>query len=510
VSTLLLGFLIGVVPNRAADDAYTSLLGVANQLLKDGKLVEARQTATTATSLAPERFEAWFLAGAVAHQQGADAEAKPLIEKALTLAPEDRKAKIQQFLASVGGTGAATTVTRLDTKRSEVALTQAAQRELDTLLVIAEEADTATAADKRKAALNEFLEKSAVFLKQHPDQVRIWVIRAAAALELELEKTAKRAGQKLQELGLGESSDGKVRRVLAMLNRKGWLIPPVPATQKSDAWPQSDKPFENSLGMKFVPVAGTEVLFSIWITRERDYQPFVKETHREWPDPDWETPNFDRGPTHPAVMVSWNDAVAFCDWLTARERREGRIGPDQEYRLPTDSEWSVAVQLKDEAGGSPYEKSQRGAPWHERSSGYPYQYAWGTQYPPPPHTANLADESVLKKYGDVLRARLKARHEKFEPGEVAILSYNDGYPDISPVDAFPPNQLGLYDMGGNVEQWCLDWRDDEKTHRVKRGNAINTLFPAYTAAAHRNYGEPTDKLATCGFRCVLVTQGSEP
>jgi hypothetical protein len=77
--------------------------------------------------------------------------------------------------------------------------------------------------------------------------------------------------------------------------------------------------WENSLGMKFVPVSGTKVLFSIWDTRVRDYEAFVKATGREWRRPD-----FKQDPTHPAVNVSWIDAQAFCEWLTEKERTAGK------------------------------------------------------------------------------------------------------------------------------------------------------------------------------------------
>jgi formylglycine-generating enzyme required for sulfatase activity len=95
---------------------------------------------------------------------------------------------------------------------------------------------------------------------------------------------------------------------------------------------------ENSLGMIFVPVKGTDVLFCVWETRVEDYQTFVTDTERYWRNPD-----FDQGRTHPAVLVSWVDANAFCRWLTQKERAEGKIDKNHEYRLPKDAEWSVAV-----------------------------------------------------------------------------------------------------------------------------------------------------------------------
>jgi Sulfatase-modifying factor enzyme 1 len=97
----------------------------------------------------------------------------------------------------------------------------------------------------------------------------------------------------------------------------------------------SVQPFENTLGMRFLSVPGTQVLFSIWDTRVQDYQVFARATSTDWPSPE-----FQQGPTHPAINVSWLDAKRFCEWLTGKERAEGKIRPDQEYRLPTDVEWS--------------------------------------------------------------------------------------------------------------------------------------------------------------------------
>ena len=74
---------------------------------------------------------------------------------------------------------------------------------------------------------------------------------------------------------------------------------------------QSLKPgnrWENGLGMKFVPVPGTRVRFCVWETRVRDYQAFVDATGQAW-----KKAEFEQGPTHPAVNVSWVDAQAFAN-----------------------------------------------------------------------------------------------------------------------------------------------------------------------------------------------------
>ena len=116
-----------------------------------------------------------------------------------------------------------------------------------------------------------------------------------------------------------------------------------------------DHPWVNSLGIKFVPVAGTKVLFSVWDTRVQDFEMFVKRTGY---DPR-RKPGFSQGSTHPVVGVSWNDAEQFCKWLTKRERSAGDLPQDREYRLPKDEEWSAAVGFKNEVGNNPEENSSK-------------------------------------------------------------------------------------------------------------------------------------------------------
>lgn len=133
------------------------------------------------------------------------------------------------------------------------------------------------------------------------------------------------------------------------------------------------QPWQNSLGMKFVPVSGTQVLFSIWDTRLGDFRAFVDTagydaTEGMWSlgkdgwkqlGATWAEPGFSQDPTDPVVGVSWDDAKAFCAWLTKRERLTGALPEGVLYRLPTDQEWSVAVGLVSEPGNTPERKTPR-------------------------------------------------------------------------------------------------------------------------------------------------------
>jgi formylglycine-generating enzyme required for sulfatase activity len=221
-----------------------------------------------------------------------------------------------------------------------------------------------------------------------------------------------------------------------------------------------DQPWENSLGMKFVPVPGTNVLVSIWDTRVQDYQAFVNATGRSW-----ERPSFEQGPTHPAVDVSWDDAKAFCAWLTKRERKDGKIGPAQEYRLPTDEEWSAAVGLPQESGTTP----------HEKGGTIEKVYPWGEQWPPPKGAGDYASSLNV-----------------------------DSYEYTSPVGSFSANKYGLYDMGGNVLQWCEDRYDAKEAARVLRGASWYNDRPDYLLSSYRYDRTPSLRDDSYGFRVVVT------
>jgi formylglycine-generating enzyme required for sulfatase activity len=249
--------------------------------------------------------------------------------------------------------------------------------------------------------------------------------------------------QRLKELGLSDKSEK--------------------ATQ-----PTRDESWENTLGMKFVPVPGTAVLFSVWETRVQDFRAYAAA--KSAVDGSWKSPGFAQGDDHPVVNVSWTEAQGFCQWLTEKERAEGKIRGSQSYRLPQDWEWSVAVGLNEARGGTPKDKS-------EKIAGV---YPWGTRWPPPRGAGN---------YNPSLNV--------------------DNFDRTSPVASFAANRYGIYDLGGNAFEWCEDWYDSDQKFRVLRGASWFNGDSDNLSSSSRS-GQPPDYRAwALGFRCVLVV-GSSP
>lgn len=126
----------------------------------------------------------------------------------------------------------------------------------------------------------------------------------------------------------------------------------------------------------------------------------------------WKTPGFEQTDEHPIVNVSWHDAVTFCNWLSKKEGKR--------YRLPTEAEWEYACR----AGST-------------------------TRFP-----TGDASES-LKGLANVADQAMKARFAQ-ECGWT-FMPWDDGWAFTAPVGKYKPNAWGLYDLPGNVWNWCSDW-----------------------------------------------------
>jgi hypothetical protein len=237
-------------------------------------------------------------------------------------------------------------------------------------------------------------------------------------------------------------------------------VPPLSEVKSAPATLKPGQHWTNTLGMVFTGVPNAPA-FSIWETRVQDYQAFASATGRSWGKP-----SFTQSPTHPAVYVSWDDAEAFCQGLTAKERGEGKLSNSQSYRLPMDEEWSVAVGLPTETGATPRDKDEK----------IQDVFPWGTHWLPPKGAGNY-DPSLNE----------------------------DNFQHTSLAGSFAPNQFGLCDLGGNVWEWCDDWHDPaEKNHRVLRGASWLVGGRGGLLSSSR-YSHTSDYLDDdIGFRMVLA------
>jgi serine/threonine protein kinase len=258
----------------------------------------------------------------------------------------------------------------------------------------------------------------------------------------------------------------------------------------SPAEATKDKPFVNTLGMKFVPVPGTQVLVDIWDTRVKDYKTYAREGNVDnaWTSQLKDGVPVSLAPDYPVVGVNWDDANAFCQWLTQKERNEGKLPNGVQYRLPTDEEWSRAVGLPPELGEMPVEKNVKNS----------VNFPWGVDYPPRQKVGNYGDEMFHGKFP------LKKNEKGNLMENQWIEGYTDGYVTTSIVGTFPANQYGLYDMGGNVWQWCEDWFDISHKDRVLRGASWGDNLRGSLLSSSRNHHPPGLRNSTSGFRCVLA------
>lgn len=181
----------------------------------------------------------------------------------------------------------------------------------------------------------------------------------------------------------------------------------------------------------------------------------------KWNAPEGRYSDVRRRGKHPVVHVSWNDAEAFCRWAG--------------QRLLSEAEWEYAAR-----GGL----EQKTYPW-----------------------------------GDKLRPGGEHRCNIWQGVFPEEDTGDDGYKGTSPIDAFPPNNFGLYSVAGNAWEWCADWfspdfhRTADRNNpqgppngssRVMRGGSFlchKSYCNRYRVAA-RSSNTPDSSTSNLGFRCA--------
>ena len=160
----------------------------------------------------------------------------------------------------------------------------------------------------------------------------------------------------------------------------------------------------------------------------------------------------------------------FCKWLTKRERDQGAINHAFVYRLPEDREWSAAVGLVREPWRTPWERS-----------GKARKYPWGGAYPPPRGAGNYHPSLAV-----------------------------DDFRETAPVASFAANPFGIYDLGGNVWEWCLDRYDRESGGCCGARRVFND-DDDYLLSSYRDKRAPDNRRNNNGIRLVLsMAQERDP
>jgi len=186
--------------------------------------------------------------------------------------------------------------------------------------------------------------------------------------------------------------------------------------------------------------------------REKDYKAYILVGDRvqENSNGSWKNPGFPQVDNEPVVCVSWDDATAFCTWLGKQE--------DKNYRLPSEAEWEYACR-----------------------AGVQTAYPWGDNPDRGQGWENCSDLSAKEKYSDW-----------------PAFNWRDEFVYTSPVGSFAPNAFGLFDVVGNVQQWCSDSYEDYPTGEVTDPQVPAEGWDRIVRGGSWYHGAPTCRLG-CRF-----------
>jgi formylglycine-generating enzyme required for sulfatase activity len=190
-------------------------------------------------------------------------------------------------------------------------------------------------------------------------------------------------------------------------------------------------------------------------------------TQAQWQALMGNNPSHFKGGNLPVEKVSWNDAMEFCKRLTELERRAGRLPEGYQYTLPTEAQWEYACR---------------------------------------------AGTTTAFHYGNDLDATMANFEGNYPYGAGRKGQYREKTVDVG---SFRPNAWGLYDMHGNVWEWCADWfgsypggsvtdprGPNSGSLRVNRGGSWLALA-LRCRSANRDLWRPSGTGSSLGFRLAL-------
>ncbi|MEL7499202.1 MAG: bifunctional serine/threonine-protein kinase/formylglycine-generating enzyme family protein [Planctomycetota bacterium] len=250
-----------------------------------------------------------------------------------------------------------------------------------------------------------------------PEQVSELQLNAAKALSLPMER---RMGDRLvlKLIPAGEFQMGSSRDEIDLLPLDDWFFVEWQRERMYNESPRHNvtisKPFYMSAHEVTVAqfrrfIEATAYTTTAELDPEGGYG-WVEGVWQQSPEFGWTNIGFDQGDEHPVCNVSWDDAVAYCEWLSNEEQAT--------IRLPTEAEWEYACR----AGST----------------------TW---------FFNGDRDQGLKLIGNIADQSLSAISDVVQWG----CNWDDDYPFTAPVGRFQPNAFGLYDMHGNAWEWCHDW-----------------------------------------------------